>query len=155
MELPQVTEDYADHWRGMTIQGQRILDLGCDWGSTADYFLQNGAVAVVGVDSNAELIKLAEKLARPNFVPICLTINNALIIETLVNAILPDVVKVDIEGAEVNLVDVSVDVLRKPKEWVIEAHSEGLFQKVYQKFADSGFLISDYLHFVLIARKKD
>jgi ribosomal protein L11 methylase PrmA len=153
-------EKYDDHWRGMSIKGNRILDLGCDLGSTADYFLRNGAVSVVGVDANQEYIESAWSSNLSNFLPIHMTITNSRQVEALINTIMPDIVKVDIEGAEVVLLNLSREVLRKPLEWDIETHTSELFRRIEEKYVSAGFEVQKTEYFrgggcaVIIARRK-
>jgi cyclopropane-fatty-acyl-phospholipid synthase len=45
-------------------KGQRILDIGCGWGSFAYYAAKNYGVKVVGVSVSKEQIKFAEKLCK-------------------------------------------------------------------------------------------
>ena len=153
-------EKYHEHWRGMSIKGNRILDLGCDLGSTADYFLRNGAISVVGVDANRKYIELAWGSNLCNFLPISMTITNSRQVEALINTIMPDVVKVDIEGAEVALLGVSREVLRKPLEWDIETHTQELFERIKERYLLAGFEVKKTEYFregscaVMIARRK-
>jgi hypothetical protein len=134
--------------------------LGCDFGSTADYFLRNGAISVVGVDANPEYIKLAWSYNIRNFLPIHMTITNSRQIEVLINTIMPDVVKVDIEGAEKVLLDLSQETLQKPLEWNIETHTPELFDKIKEKFLSANFKVRRIEYFergpcaVIIAKRK-
>lgn len=45
-------------------KGQRILDIGCGWGSFAKYAVENYGVSVVGVTISAEQAKLARELCQ-------------------------------------------------------------------------------------------
>jgi len=157
---PIYGENYDDHWRGMSIKGRRILDLGCDLGSTADYFLRNGAISVVGVDANQEYIESAWNSNLDNFLPIRMIITHSKQVEVLINTIMPDVVKVDIEGAEAVLLDLSREILRKPLEWGIETHTSELFERISEKYLSAGFEVSKTEYFrggscaVIIAKRK-
>src|SRR3990170_8039302 len=45
-------ENYNVHWKYTSFKGKVILDLGADVGSTAKFFLKNGARRVIAVEGN-------------------------------------------------------------------------------------------------------
>jgi DNA-directed RNA polymerase beta subunit len=134
-------EDYNKHWNYTSFVGKTVLDLGADYGSTADYFLVNGAERVVAVEGDKEL---ARKL-HGNFgkdkrvVPVEKWIGSGKDVNMLIEKYRPDIVKVDIEGQEKSLLDVDVG---KAKEWLIETHTEELHRLVRKFFVQSGFKVS-------------
>jgi 23S rRNA U2552 (ribose-2'-O)-methylase RlmE/FtsJ len=139
-------EDYSEHWKDFNVKGKKVLDLGCDAGSTAWYFLNHGAISVVGVDINKEYIEEAELYPIKNFTPILMGIDSAEQIEKLIETYKPDVVKVDIEHAESALLDLKKEVLCQIEEWTLEVHSDRLNILLLDLFTKAGYkiILSDY-----------
>ena len=50
-----------------------------------------------------------------------------------------DIAKFDCEGAEIHLIDVSEEILRKVSYYIIEVHSPEIRQKIVEKFEHAGF----------------
>jgi len=50
-----------------------------------------------------------------------------------------DIAKFDCEGAEIHLIDVTEEVLRKVSYYIIEVHSPEIRQKIVEKFEHAGF----------------
>jgi disulfide oxidoreductase YuzD len=53
----------------------------------------------------------------------------------------PDIVKMDIEGAERHLLSCSNIILSNINEWLIECHNEELYEKIKEKFQNSNFKV--------------
>jgi len=140
---PIYLEDYDDHWNFTSFENKIILDLGADYGSTAYYFLKKGAKKVIAVEDNPKLYELL-KLNFKNeqrVITIQTLINNAKQIEDLIIKYNPDIVKVDIEGEEINILQVDV---KKVKEWLIETHSDKNYNALYEWFRKNGFNIKTF-----------
>jgi predicted RNA methylase len=141
--LPIYDEDYDLFWNHFSFKDKKVLDLGADYGSTASYFLRKGAKQVIALEGNHDL---ASKL-RGNFaddvrvIPIEKMLNNAMDIASLISNYSPDIVKVDIEGAEYYLLECSDNALKKVNQWLIEAHSSELYKRISQKFLSLGFKV--------------
>lgn len=132
-----------------------MLDLGADVGSTADYFLLKGASYVIAVEARVDLVRqmkknLVERLgvAAFNVRPIQEVIQSAAQIENLVTRFHPDVVKLDINGAqfgkayvEGELWQMSPAILRSVPEWLVELHTAELKEKVLACMACRGFTL--------------
>ena len=43
------------------LKGKRVLDLGCGYGESCSYFIENGAEKVVGIDISKKMLEVAEK----------------------------------------------------------------------------------------------
>jgi FkbM family methyltransferase len=52
-----------------------------------------------------------------------------------------DVAKIDCEGAEISLVNVPKEILRKLEYVIVELHSPQIRQQLFEKFKDSGFVV--------------
>ncbi|MGB9779197.1 MAG: hypothetical protein ACPLW8_07295, partial [Candidatus Bathyarchaeales archaeon] len=138
---PIYGEDYDRHWNYASFKNKVILDLGADYGSTAYYFLRKGASKVVAVEGDSEL---ASKL-RLNFqndnrvIPIEDFIDDPKKIEALISKHHHDLVKVDIEGAERHILNVSN--FMNAKEWLIETHSKEIHDLLSKFFTKHSFQI--------------
>ncbi|MGQ9506350.1 MAG: hypothetical protein ACUVTB_00650 [Candidatus Bathycorpusculaceae bacterium] len=121
---PIYRENYDKHWNFTSFKDKVVLDLGADYGSTAYYFLRKGAKSVVAVEGNTDLAsKLKQNFKKKNkVVAIEKFIDNPKTIEDLISQYHPELVKVDIEGAEKYLLEISN--IEQVQEWLIEAHSE-------------------------------
>jgi 23S rRNA U2552 (ribose-2'-O)-methylase RlmE/FtsJ len=143
---PVYNEDYDRHWNFTTFKNKVVLDLGADYGSTTYYFLKKKAKKVIAVEGDP---KLASKL-KINFqndirvVPIGIFINSPNKIEKLISNHHPDLVKVDIEGYEKLLLN--VDNIAEVNEWLIEAHTEELYDSIVRLFSSHGFSIRSFLY---------
>jgi hypothetical protein len=101
-----------------------VLDIGADWGSTAEFFLKKGAKSVIAVESDDERFNRLQQLAKDNqaILPVNLRINNVFSYYNLITSHQPDIIKIDCEGCEKHLVGLSQHVLRIPSLYIIEYH---------------------------------
>jgi precorrin-6B methylase 2 len=142
---PIYLEDYDSHWGFTDFKNKVILDLGADYGSTAYYFLQKGAGMVIAVEGNDELF---EKLKRnfkdnPKVIPIHMKISRGQQVEELIDKYRPDLVKVDIEGAEIYILNADV---KKVKEWLIETHTDDVYDALHEFFLKNGFTVKTFYY---------
>ena len=136
-------EDYNEHWKDITVKDKVVLDLGCDSGSTAKFFLDKGAKIVWGVEIVSSCAQMSLDRNLANFFYIQGNINNKDKIEQLLTTIRPDTVKVDIEGAERWLLITNPDILKIPNEWYIEGHTIYLFKALSSMFKELGYEVID------------
>jgi hypothetical protein len=136
-------EDYNEHWKDMSLKGRVVLDLGCDSGSTAKFFLSKGAKTVWGVEIVPECSKQVIQENLDNFFYIQLNIDSAKKLSTLIETVRPSTVKVDIEGAERFLLAMNQSTLRIPTEWYIEGHTITLFKKLSKLFKELGYTVTN------------
>jgi len=121
--------NYEGHLGIVDWMNKSVLDIGADTGTSAEFFLEKGAkvvVAVEGYDSEYKQLEKNEKL----FPPGKLILNELFLIrcpDDLTYLITKwdwvDIVKIDIEGAEIHLVYVPDDIFSIPREYVIDFHS--------------------------------
>lgn len=113
------TEEPNIHWGFLNVKDKIVLDLGCGkwWSSisTAEYFLNQGAKQVVGIDLSPMSID------NPLFTMIVERIDSAEQIQKLIDQYSPDIIKCDIEGAESYFS--SIDSLPEyVKQFAVEYH---------------------------------
>ena len=140
------SEAPADHWGDVDCSGVTVLDLGAgDFGmrhnrgyiSTVDHWLEHGAASVIAVDMN--LRDLVEVGGDDRVTIVADTLFHSAQIDALLEQYRPEIVKVDIEGAECLLRDVRRQSFRIPGAWLIETHTDALHDDVLVALDDHGF----------------
>ena len=144
-------ENPDQHWEYVNVKGKRVLDLGCgDFGnatilsypSTFEYFLENDASFVVGVDyNNIDIENLTNKVDLNKVKTLTMSIDNPQQIINLIEENNINIVKCDIEGAESALFDVPEENFKKVEEYYIETHSEDLHARCISKLTECGYNI--------------
>jgi SAM-dependent methyltransferase len=144
---PIYGEDYDSHWGFTNFKGKTVLDLGADYGSTARYFLRRGARRVVAVEGDPRLAEELEENFRGDgrVVPIHLFIEGTEQVAELIERFDPDLVKVDIEGAEKVLLDLPRGLV-KGREWLVEVHSDELYERLKRLFLECGLGVRAFLY---------
>jgi SAM-dependent methyltransferase len=129
------SEEPDNHWGFINFKDKIVLDLGCGKFhssiSTYDWFLQNGAKQVIGVDLGDETSEYI------NFIYSGGEVNSKERLLKLINEYNPQVIKSDIEGAEIHFKD--IDNLSSVEEFAIEYHSADLKNMLINKFDIWGF----------------
>jgi len=127
------------------VKDRTVLDIGADWGSTPHFFITRGAKSVIAVEGGRnhydEMVKNLKDESR--VLPIYLFIRETEDMVKLIKNLHPDIVKIDCEGCEQALVNVPQDVLRIPREYVIEIHSEELIESIHKSLNDGFDLCED------------
>lgn len=122
---PVYDEDYERFYGKLDYAGKRVLDIGADIGSTADFFLLRGARDVVAVEPNPsfyeELVKNAEKLG--GIQPVKMRIESPDDLIHLYGRYNPDIVKMDCEGCEIHALFLNDNLFAIPIGYVVETHS--------------------------------
>ena len=144
---PIYGEDYDSHWGFTSFKGKTVLDLGADYGSTAHYFLKRGARRVVAVEGDPQLAGKLEENFRGDerVVPIHLFIERAEQVAELIKRFDPDLVKVDVEGAERILLDLPRGLVER-REWLVETHSDELYERLKRFFLECGLGVRAFLY---------
>lgn len=143
MKIRYTGEDFDFHWGFINWKGKVILDVGADYGSTAECFLASGATKVICVDGdegNYSCILGFVSDKKDKVIPhkkwICSPDNIA---EILTNKV--DIVKMDIEGAEIYFLRVPDNIIKSVKEYAIESHNHDLRDKIIEKLRNLNFEI--------------
>jgi SAM-dependent methyltransferase len=123
------SEDPAEHWGFLPVEGEIILDLGCginnaDHISTPVYWITNKASYIIGIDASPESYELFKKhLFLRNFVNIMDYIDRIEKFELYLGYYKPTVVKIDVEGGELYLNGLDSQYLDSVKHIAIEYHN--------------------------------
>ena len=139
VQKPIYSEDYSRHWP-VNVEGKTVIDVGADYGSTAYYFLQKGAVRVVCVEGNPALYRQLQ--ANMRFLPNCVAVYKHLQSPSDFTEVLQytaETVKVDVEGAEKHLLKVEPRLLQQHYEWIIELHRNINQKEFIAFFKSAGF----------------
>lgn len=136
--------DYTSHWGWLNVKGKRVMDIGADMGSTADYFIDRGAKMVYAIEGWDVAYKILLKNSRipelrGKIIPTFYFINSALQIENLILTHEPQVMKIDCEGGEAFLPEVNKDVLLIPEAYGIETHKNEDRIKIISMMTEIGF----------------
>ena len=140
--MKQITsEEPIDHWGFLNIENKIILDLGCGRFhssiSTAEWFIQNEAQKVIGIDLGNEIID------SHKFIYHSLAIDKPQQIKGLIETYKPHIIKADIEGAEIHFNEVSLSDLGRVSEIAIEYHNNELKELILNKLSEWEFEIVD------------
>ena len=125
MITPWGNEDYEVHWGFADYKDKVILDIGADYGSTADFFLHKGARNVIAIECHPEHFQRLEALAKenPGMVAINMRIASATDFLVLLKQYDVDIMKVDCEGCEAWLLELDDVALSQVPEYLVEIHS--------------------------------
>jgi hypothetical protein len=128
------SENPADHWRFLNVKDKIVMDMGCsfwdstwneDWLSSSEYFVSKGAKKVIGFDAAKHDIDRYNELYQNDirYEIFHLYVNDKLGLEFILNKYKPQVIKCDIEGAEINFEDLNLDIFENIEEMAIEYHN--------------------------------
>ena len=140
------SENPIHHWSDVqNVEGKKVLDLGCGWlfqpfESTPEYFIKRGASKIIGVDSMCrEITQLKETYPEHEF--ICKSILELDDLVSLITEHRPEVIKMDIEGYEKHMKDVTADQFASVEEVAIEYHNPNCKKILEDKLNELGFEI--------------
>lgn len=133
MEIKYITsENPSDHWRFLDVKYKVVMDMGCsfwdstwhdDWLSSTEYFVDKGAKKVVGFDEAQHDIDKYHQLYNGDerYDIFKLRLDDPITLQRLLNIHKPQVIKCDIEGAEINFLH--IDNLEGVEQIAIEYHN--------------------------------
>ena len=141
-----MSENPLEHWSDITdVQGKVVLDFGCGWlfqpfQCTPEYFIERGASLVVGVDvACSEIEKLLERY--PTHLFFCHSLATIGDLTYYIDLVKPQVIKMDIEGVESVLKDITAEQMASVEEVAIEYHNPECKKIVTNKLTELGFTI--------------
>ena len=137
---PYWPEDFSVLWPA-DYQDKTVLDIGADRGSTASYFLRNGARFVICVEGDPNRFRELEAnlpslrnakavfkwITSPSDMTELLWCNSA------------DIVKIDVEGAEQYLFGVEPYMIQQHTEYMVEVHPGVNIDEMVNLFRQCGF----------------
>ncbi|MBX5326733.1 MAG: hypothetical protein ACQXXH_06170 [Candidatus Bathyarchaeia archaeon] len=143
---PIYDEDYEGHWNFTSFENKIILDLGADYGSTAFYFLRKGVNKVIAVEGDTRLASKLKLYFQNNEKVVALEefVDSSKKIETLISKYCPNLIKVDIEGAEKYILGITN--AERVNEWLIEAHSNEIHKALATFLVGHGFNVKSFAH---------
>jgi hypothetical protein len=140
------SENPLEHWNDIeNVEGKVVLDLGCGWlfqpfESTPQYFINRGAKKVIGVDASCgEIEKLNQTFPDHSF--ICKTILSFSDLVTLITDHKPQLIKMDIEGHEQHMIEITADQFQSVEEIAVEYHNPACKKILIDKLTELGFVI--------------
>jgi len=142
---PPGLEDYDPQYGKISYVGMRVLDVGADYGSTADYFLRRGAREVIAVEANEYYYNILCENAKEvaGIVPVFMSVSTGADASCLLQEYKPDVLKVDCEGCERAFLLVEDWLFALPQAWVVETHSPELEASFLDAFERIGYRVLD------------
>lgn len=136
-------ETWEKHWGFVDFTGKRVMDVGADWGRTADYFLQRGAKIVIAVEGKASFYaKLLEnsKIVE-EIIPVHLSVGTPADFIKLIKVWTPELLQVNCERCEKNLFPIPDEVFSTVNEYLVETHTYDLKEAMIRKCAANNYEI--------------
>jgi hypothetical protein len=146
------SENPKEHWSDIqNVEGKIVMDLGCGWlfqehESTPEYFINRGAKHLIGVEAACGEIEKLEIL-YPTQTFICKTILTAEDLKELFNTYKPEVIKMDIEGYESVINEMSSEDWSSVEEIGVEYHNPTCKSILETKLVEFGFEITNINQF--------
>jgi hypothetical protein len=122
--------------------GATVLDIGADYGTTARWFLDQGAARVVMSEQKPEWLAQLHEFALTESRVLAidpLTAENA---RDILTRFAPEIVKVDCEKCERFFLNVPHNILSGPRAWLIETHTRELLDAFTLLFGRIGYDVS-------------
>ena len=157
--------DLETHWGWLDVKGKVVLDVGADYGSTADFFLSRGAAGVIAVEGDPRSFRRLKAFTEraPNVKAVQKRVASVADWRELLTSYTAHVVKVDCEGGEGFLLDLDDHLFSKPEAWAVELHTREqaerwgnpfpwrdvgtLWMRFLEKLLDSGYeVVKDVPH---------
>ena len=145
-----ISENPENHWRFLNPNGKRVMDMGCSfwdssfnegWLSSAQYFIHRGATKLIGFDCAMQDIEKYHTMYGddPKWHIFHLCLNSTIQIQDLIETHKPQVIKCDIEGAEIYFNDITKEMLDGVDEIAIEYHNGPMRVMCEQKMVEWEF----------------
>lgn len=142
------SENSIHHWAHFDVSNKVVLDLGCGRHDTHEiehhsptYFLQQGALRVLAIDTRQTEVDYFNSLQLENVQAKNMFIDNADTIRFLLKETDATALKCDIEGWETVLYDLNVHDMEYITELAIEYHTIDIRENIICKIEEWGFSI--------------
>lgn len=142
-------EDYSKIYNDIDYTGKVVLEMGADVGSTACFYLSQGAKSVISVEGNhAYFEELQNNIGDDvRVIPIEMFIDRAEQIITLIEQYNPDILHMDIESWEFLLLEIPEVILKKIEQFDIEVHWDvQKHNNLIDLFLKNGYWVKDRLY---------
>jgi hypothetical protein len=142
------SENSEHHWLHFHPKGKIVLDLGCGRHDTHQvehhsptYFLQQGALKVLAIDTKQSEVDYFNDLNIENLEARAMFIDNTDTVKSLLNEIQATALKCDIETYETVLYNLNNEDMESITELAIEYHTEDIRENIMNKIKEWGFNI--------------
>lgn len=143
------TEDPKHHWSFLQVKDKLVLDMGCSFYeayyhpgmlSSAEWFIQEGAKQVIGFDGDPAEVEKYNIVYKdnPQYQVFELWLNSDSHIRELLE-LKPEVIKCDIEGAEINFMSITKEEMDCVEEIAFEYHDVATREMCEKKLPEWGF----------------
>jgi hypothetical protein len=133
--------DYARMYGSVDYSDAVVLDIGADYGTTAEWFLGRGARHVFVSERTEEWVEKLRALALKDArVTVIAPLSEENAADTL-RLTDPDIAKIDCEKCERFLLSVPADLLRRPRAWLMETHTGPLYEAFGALFGSLGYTV--------------
>lgn len=133
---------FRDDYGSVNYEGAVVLDIGADYGCTAEYFLERGAEHVIASEKRPDWLVRLREWADGKPVTV-VGPSDASTLRSLLRTCKPDIVKMDCEGCESDLLGLPRDALTVPHTWIMETHGAYLHRAVVTLFWRSGYSVKN------------
>jgi len=154
-----ISENSEHHWPFLDTKNKIVLDLGCGRHDTSIfeqsspiYFGNKGAKKIIALDARqGEIDYFNSNNPDPEkYVFGCKMIENTNDILSLIKEYQIDVLKIDIEGYENRMYDLTKDDMSNISDLGIEYHSLEILDKITEKIEEWGFKIDVKARFAFV-----
>lgn len=143
------TEDPKHHWSFLDVKDKLVMDMGCSFYeayynpgmlSSAEWFIENGAAQVIGFDGDPDEVKKYNIVYKndPRYEVFELWLDSPDHIRKLLE-FKPQVIKCDIEGAEINFLPITKQEMECVEEIAFEYHNVPTREMCEVKLKEWGF----------------
>ena len=143
------TENPDEHWGFLEVDGRVIIDMGSGiWEQNTEptpiYFLKEGARKVIGIDpSEPSYVWYRDNVKTERFIQHMDYLDSTEKFKFYLNAYKPHVLKIDIEGSEIFMGNLTAEDMESVREIGIEYHSLACRITIENMAAHWGFNIED------------
>jgi hypothetical protein len=145
-----ISENPENHWRFLNVKNKRVLDMGCSfwdssfnegWLSSSEYFISKDAIEVIGFDSAMQDIEKYERLYGNDdrYTIFFMHMDSEEKMRDVLNRYKPQVIKCDIEGAEIFFDNITEDEMWFVDEIAIEYHNDPTREMCERKIKEWNF----------------
>ncbi len=138
-------EHYNTKLFGISYKDKTILDLGAWHGDSAEAFLYFGAKKIIAVEGSEKDYKILRDNCKKYFgekvYPIYCLISRPQQIEDFIVECKPDILKSDIEGAEMHLYNIKDEIWSMVPEYLVECHTDVLITGMRQKCLKTNYYV--------------